>query len=204
MHYDISMEASIPTAGEDFADIPDRRGTSRFPLREAIKYTVLHSRTQKTSGTGKTLNFGSRGILFHRRAVAAGQRCRALGELAGAARRHVSFAVRRHRSRGPVGSQESRGPPRPLRVQNPPRLRCRRRGRLAQSLSGAFFTMKRAAAGARIGSAQLGRTAGETGTPAWRGKPTVDKIVDGRSLRKPQNAPICHRCARRAKSKHCK
>ena len=64
MHYDISMEASILNAGEDFADIPDRRGTSRFPLREAIKYTVLHSRTQKTSGTGKTLNFGGRGILF--------------------------------------------------------------------------------------------------------------------------------------------
>src|ERR1017187_7508551 len=58
------MEASIPNAGEDFADIPDRRGTSRFPLREDIKYTVLHSRTQKTSGTGKTLNFGSGGILF--------------------------------------------------------------------------------------------------------------------------------------------
>jgi hypothetical protein len=58
------MEASILNAGEDFADIPDRRGTSRFPLREAIKYTVLHSRTQKTSGTGKTLNFGGRGILF--------------------------------------------------------------------------------------------------------------------------------------------
>src|ERR1039457_72496 len=58
------MEASIPNAGEHFADSPDRRGTSRFPLREDIKYTVLHSRTQKTSGTGKTLNFGSRGILF--------------------------------------------------------------------------------------------------------------------------------------------
>ena len=88
--------------------------------------------------------------------------------------------------------------------KNRPRPCCRRRGSLAKSLSGAFFTMKRAAPGARIGSALLGRTAGETGTPAWRGKPTVDKIVDGRSLRKPQNAPICHRCARRAKSKHCK
>jgi hypothetical protein len=35
-------------------------------------------------------------------------------------------------------------------------------------------------------------------------EPTVDKIVDGQSLRKPQNAPICYRCARRAESKRCK
>src|ERR1039458_672494 len=143
------MEASIPTAGEDFADIPDRRGTSRFPLREAIKYTVLHSRTQKTSGTGKTLNFGSRGILFTTdERLPLGSVVEALGELAGAAQRHVSFAVRRHRPRGLVGSQEGCGPPRPLRVQNPPRPRCRRRGSLANSLSGAVFMMNRVAAGA--------------------------------------------------------
>ena len=44
--------------------MPDRRETSRFPVREDIKYTMLHSKTLKISGTGKTLNFGSGGILF--------------------------------------------------------------------------------------------------------------------------------------------
>ena len=39
----------------------------------------------------------------------------------------------------------------------------------------------------------------------FRGEaPTVDKIVAVRSLREPQNAPIRHRCARRAESKRCK
>src|ERR1039458_7853590 len=37
-----------------------------------------------------------------------------------------------------------------------------------------------------------------------RWNPTVDRIVDGRSLQKPQNAPIRNRCARRAGSKHGK
>jgi hypothetical protein len=42
----------------------DRRETSRFPVRENVKYTVIHSRALKTSGSGKTLNFGSGGLLF--------------------------------------------------------------------------------------------------------------------------------------------
>jgi hypothetical protein len=42
----------------------DRRVTSRFPVQETVKYTVIHSRALKTSGSGKTLNFGSGGILF--------------------------------------------------------------------------------------------------------------------------------------------
>jgi hypothetical protein len=33
-------------------------------VREDVKYTVVHSKTHKTRGAGKTLNFGSRGILF--------------------------------------------------------------------------------------------------------------------------------------------
>ena len=44
--------------------MPDRRGTSRFPVQEDVRYTVLRSRNSKVSGLGKTLNFGSRGILF--------------------------------------------------------------------------------------------------------------------------------------------
>src|ERR1039458_3540009 len=39
---------------------------------------------------------------------------------------------------------------------------------LAKSLSGAFFTVNRFAAGAQIGSAQVGRPAGKSGAPAWR------------------------------------
>ena len=42
----------------------DRRGTSRFRVQEDVKYSVVLSKTAKASGIGKTLNFGSRGILF--------------------------------------------------------------------------------------------------------------------------------------------
>jgi len=42
----------------------DRRETNRFPVREDVKYTVVHSKAQKTTGSGKTLNFGSGGLLF--------------------------------------------------------------------------------------------------------------------------------------------
>jgi hypothetical protein len=33
-------------------------------VKEDVKYSVVRSRTIKTSGSGKTLNFGSGGILF--------------------------------------------------------------------------------------------------------------------------------------------
>jgi hypothetical protein len=42
----------------------ERRGTSRFPLREDVRYKVVQSKTQKITGSGITLNFGSGGILF--------------------------------------------------------------------------------------------------------------------------------------------
>jgi hypothetical protein len=42
----------------------DRRGTSRYPLCEEVQYKVLHRAAAKTVGAGKTLNIGSRGILF--------------------------------------------------------------------------------------------------------------------------------------------
>jgi hypothetical protein len=42
----------------------DRRGTSRFPLHEDVQYRVLHRAAARTTGTGKTLNIGSTGILF--------------------------------------------------------------------------------------------------------------------------------------------
>lgn len=48
----------------NFGGMTDRRGTSRFPLREEVTYRVVNARALKISGTGKTLNIGSGGILF--------------------------------------------------------------------------------------------------------------------------------------------
>ena len=45
-------------------EIPNRRSTNRFPLRESIRYRVVQSRAAKVSGCGTTLNIGSSGILF--------------------------------------------------------------------------------------------------------------------------------------------
>lgn len=42
----------------------DRRGTIRFPVREELKYKVLHTKAVGLSGSGQTLNIGSGGILF--------------------------------------------------------------------------------------------------------------------------------------------
>lgn len=48
----------------NFRGMTDRRGTSRFPLREEVTYKMLNTRAIKVSGTGKTLNISSGGILF--------------------------------------------------------------------------------------------------------------------------------------------
>ena len=42
----------------------ERRGTTRFPLQEEVTYKLINSREETISGIGKTLNIGSRGILF--------------------------------------------------------------------------------------------------------------------------------------------
>ena|SRR5579863_1829785 len=55
----LGMESSTNIGG-----MRDRRGTSRFPLREEVTYRVLNGRAMKISGTGRTLNIGSGGILF--------------------------------------------------------------------------------------------------------------------------------------------
>jgi hypothetical protein len=45
--------------------VEDRRGTSRFPVSEEVKYRVLPiAKSVPVSGMGRTLNFGSGGILF--------------------------------------------------------------------------------------------------------------------------------------------
>jgi hypothetical protein len=43
----------------------ERRGTSRFPVREDVKYKVIQpSKAPPIVGSGQTLNMGSGGILF--------------------------------------------------------------------------------------------------------------------------------------------
>jgi len=58
------MQESTQQGSAGSEGMTDRRETSRFPVREDVKYTVVHSRALKTSGSGKTLNFGSGGLLF--------------------------------------------------------------------------------------------------------------------------------------------
>jgi hypothetical protein len=59
-----NMDISTQAGSADFGGVIDRRETNRFPVREDVRYTVVHSKALKTSGSGKTLNFGSGGILF--------------------------------------------------------------------------------------------------------------------------------------------
>jgi hypothetical protein len=47
----------------DFGGMSERRGTSRFPLCEEVKYKLLHGKIT-TCGAGRTLNIGSGGVLF--------------------------------------------------------------------------------------------------------------------------------------------
>jgi c-di-GMP-binding flagellar brake protein YcgR len=48
----------------NFGGLPERRGTSRFPVREDVRYRIVHSKTEIVSGSGTTLNISSGGILF--------------------------------------------------------------------------------------------------------------------------------------------
>jgi hypothetical protein len=48
-----------------FGGIPNRRGSSRFPVREEVRYKILQpSKAPAVIGCGQTLNIGSGGILF--------------------------------------------------------------------------------------------------------------------------------------------
>lgn len=44
--------------------LPERRGTSRFPVEEYVRYRIVHYKTEIVSGSGSTLNISSGGILF--------------------------------------------------------------------------------------------------------------------------------------------
>jgi PilZ domain len=58
------MNLDIGGRSNEFAFPTERRGTSRFPLREEVRYRLLHARGPQITGVGQTLNIGSGGILF--------------------------------------------------------------------------------------------------------------------------------------------
>ena len=58
------METTAYDSRANFGGTADRRETSRFPVREEVRYRVLHARGLSASGVGKTLDIGSGGILF--------------------------------------------------------------------------------------------------------------------------------------------
>ena len=63
-HYRNGMNISTERRSAQFGGLPERRGTSRFPVKEDVRYRVVQSKSSKVSGTGVTLNMGSGGILF--------------------------------------------------------------------------------------------------------------------------------------------
>jgi hypothetical protein len=50
--------------GHRFGSALDRRKTSRFPVREEVRYRVLQSKAVQVSGAGRTLDISSGGIRF--------------------------------------------------------------------------------------------------------------------------------------------
>lgn len=59
------MELTSQQSGPLIGGFADRRGSSRFPVREEVKYKVFQSTTlPPVLGSGETLNIGSGGILF--------------------------------------------------------------------------------------------------------------------------------------------
>jgi c-di-GMP-binding flagellar brake protein YcgR len=56
-----SPQTSIDAA---VGKLPDRRGNSRFPVREEVRYRMLNAKSVKVAGVGRTLDISSGGILF--------------------------------------------------------------------------------------------------------------------------------------------
>jgi len=61
---DMSTNTSTQNECAVFGGMRNRRASGRFPLKEELKYRVLHSEEENPGGFGKTLNIGSGGILF--------------------------------------------------------------------------------------------------------------------------------------------
>jgi hypothetical protein len=58
------MNTSTEVNSAYIGESSERRRTSRFPVREDVRYRVVQSKSQQVSGAGTTLNMGSSGILF--------------------------------------------------------------------------------------------------------------------------------------------
>ena len=58
------MNMSTDSTSAHIGGLTERRGTSRFPVRQDVRYRVIQSRNTRITGSGTTLNMGSGGILF--------------------------------------------------------------------------------------------------------------------------------------------
>jgi hypothetical protein len=58
-----NMNLGIENFSTEIGGSAERRGTSRFPVREEVRYKMLNGKVV-TTGAGKTLNIGSGGVLF--------------------------------------------------------------------------------------------------------------------------------------------
>src|SRR3974377_1819603 len=52
------------SGGKNFGGTVERRGNSRFPVKEDVRYRVLQSKAVQVNGWGKTLDISRGGILF--------------------------------------------------------------------------------------------------------------------------------------------
>jgi c-di-GMP-binding flagellar brake protein YcgR len=52
------------SGGRNSGGTVERRGNSRYPIKEDVRYRVLQSKAVQVSGSGKTLDISSGGILF--------------------------------------------------------------------------------------------------------------------------------------------
>ena len=58
------MNIAQAGASANIVSMLDRRGNSRFPVREEVRYRLISGKSLTAVGVGKTLNISSGGILF--------------------------------------------------------------------------------------------------------------------------------------------
>ena len=58
------MNTDALNVSANLGGLIDRRGTTRFPVREELRYKVLQNKAPAINGVGHTLNMGSGGLLF--------------------------------------------------------------------------------------------------------------------------------------------
>ena len=58
------MSSSALNVSANFGGLVDRRNTIRFPVKEELRYRVLHNKNAGLSGSGHSINMGSGGMLF--------------------------------------------------------------------------------------------------------------------------------------------